>query len=44
MRRDFRADLMITEKLSADPYLSIINRTESKNIIYLIIKGKLVKR
>jgi len=40
----FPADLMITEKLSADPQLSIINRTESKNIIYLIIKGKLVKR
>jgi cytosine/adenosine deaminase-related metal-dependent hydrolase len=40
----FPADLILVEKLSGDPYLSIINRTESKNIIYLIIKGKLVKR
>lgn len=40
----FPADLILVEKMSEDPCLSIINRTESKNIIYLIIKGKPVKR
>ncbi len=44
LEEGFQADIMVTEKPSANPYLSLINRTESKNIIYLIIKGKLVKR
>ena len=36
------ADIMVVNKLSKNPWLSIINRTESKNIIYLIRKGKIV--
>lgn len=36
------ADLMIVKQLSSHPYLSLINRTESKNIICLIIKGNII--
>lgn len=40
----FQADLIIVESLSKNPYLSLINRSQSKNIRYVIIKGKIVKR
>ncbi|MDI9623695.1 MAG: amidohydrolase family protein [Methanothermobacter sp.] len=40
----FRADLIIVESLSENPYLSLINRSQSKNIRYVIIKGRIVKR
>lgn len=36
------ADIMIVEQLSKNPILSIINRTESKNIIGLMTDGNLV--
>lgn len=36
------ADIMVVKQLSKNPWLSIINRTESKNIICLIRKGKIV--
>ena len=36
------ADIMIVDQLSADPILSLLNRTESKNIIGLISDGKVV--
>lgn len=36
------ADLMLVQQISEDPILSIINRTESKNIITLITEGKIV--
>lgn len=36
------ADIMIVEQLSVDPILSLINRTESKNIIGLITDGNIV--
>jgi cytosine/adenosine deaminase-related metal-dependent hydrolase len=36
------ADIMLVKQLSKNPWLSIINRTESKNIICLIRKGKIV--
>ncbi len=36
------ADLMIVKKISLNPWLSLINRTESKNIICLIIKGNII--
>jgi cytosine/adenosine deaminase-related metal-dependent hydrolase len=36
------ADVVIVEQMSHDPILSIINRTESKNIKGLITEGKLV--
>ncbi|WP_281774433.1 amidohydrolase family protein [Methanobacterium formicicum] len=36
------ADIMITQQLSENPILSLINRTESKNIIGLMTDGKLV--
>ncbi|BDH79049.1 MAG TPA: amidohydrolase family protein [Methanothermobacter sp.] len=40
----FQADLIIVESLSKNPYLSLINRSQSKNIRHVIIKGKIVKR
>lgn len=40
----FQADLIIVEHLSKNPYLSLINRSQSKNIRYVIIKGRIVKR
>ncbi len=36
------ADILMVKQLSKNPWLSIINRTESKNIICLIRKGKIV--
>jgi cytosine/adenosine deaminase-related metal-dependent hydrolase len=36
------ADIMIVEQLSNDPILSLVNRTESKNIIGLMTDGNLV--
>jgi cytosine/adenosine deaminase-related metal-dependent hydrolase len=36
------ADIMVVKKMSENPWLSIINRTESKNIICLMRKGKIV--
>jgi imidazolonepropionase-like amidohydrolase len=36
------ADIMMVEQLSDNPILSLINRTESKNIIGLMTDGKLV--
>jgi cytosine/adenosine deaminase-related metal-dependent hydrolase len=36
------ADLMIVEQISRDPILSLINRTQSKNIIGLITDGKIL--
>lgn len=36
------ADIMVVKQLSKNPGLSLINRTESKNIICLIRKGKIV--
>jgi cytosine/adenosine deaminase-related metal-dependent hydrolase len=36
------ADIMLVDQLSIDPILSLINRTESKNIIGLITDGKIV--
>ncbi|MBU4536332.1 MAG: amidohydrolase family protein [Euryarchaeota archaeon] len=36
------ADLMIVKQISSNPHLSLINRTESKNIICLIIKGNII--
>lgn len=36
------ADIMVVKQLSKNPWLSIINRSESKNIICLIRKGKIV--
>lgn len=36
------ADIMIVEQLSDNPVLSLINRTESKNIIGLVTDGKLI--
>ncbi|MDP3066607.1 MAG: amidohydrolase family protein [Methanobacteriaceae archaeon] len=38
------ADIMIVEKVSSDPILSLLNRTQSKNIIGLIINGKIYQR
>ena len=38
------ADIIIVQQISNDPILSIINRTESKNIIGLITEGELVCR
>ena len=38
------ADVIIAQQISHDPILSIINRTESKNIIGLITEGELVCR
>lgn len=40
----FQADLIIVEHISKNPYLSLINRSQSKNIRYVIIKGRIVKR
>lgn len=37
-----KADIMIVKKMSENPWLSIINRTESKNIICLMRQGKIV--
>ena len=36
------ADILLVKQQSKNPWLSIINRTESKNIICLIRKGKIV--
>ena len=36
------ADIMVVEQLSYNPILSLINRTESKNIIGLVTDGNLV--
>ncbi len=36
------ADIMVVKKMSENPWLSIINRTESKNIICLMRQGKIV--
>lgn len=36
------ADIMIVEQLSDNPILSLINRTESKNIIGLVTDGNLI--
>jgi len=36
------ADIMLVDQLSTDPILSLLNRTESKNIIGLISDGKVV--
>ena len=36
------ADIMMVELLSDNPILSLINRTESKNIIGLVTDGKLI--
>ncbi|MGZ4857005.1 MAG: amidohydrolase family protein, partial [Methanobacteriaceae archaeon] len=36
------ADIMLVEQLSINPILSLLNRTESKNIIGLITDGKVV--
>ena len=36
------ADIMIVKEISRDPILSIINRTESKNIIGLITEGNIL--
>ena len=38
------ADVIIAQQISHDPILSIINRTESKNIKGLITEGELVCR
>ncbi|BAW31724.1 MAG TPA: amidohydrolase family protein [Methanothermobacter sp.] len=40
----FQADIIIAESLSKNPYLSLINRSQSKNIRYVIIKGRIVER
>ncbi|MDP3484529.1 MAG: amidohydrolase family protein, partial [Methanobacteriaceae archaeon] len=42
IKEDCLADIMLVKQLSKNPWLSIINRTESKNIICLIRKGKIV--
>ncbi|MDP3034676.1 MAG: amidohydrolase family protein [Methanobacteriaceae archaeon] len=42
IKEDCVADIMLVKQLSKNPWLSIINRTESKNIICLIRKGKIV--
>jgi cytosine/adenosine deaminase-related metal-dependent hydrolase len=36
------SDIMLVDQLSTDPILSLLNRTESKNIIGLITDGKVV--
>ncbi len=36
------ADIMVVEQISEDPILSLINRTESKNIICVITEGNIV--
>jgi cytosine/adenosine deaminase-related metal-dependent hydrolase len=36
------ADIMIVEQISRDPILSLINRTQSKNIIGLITDGRIL--
>jgi len=36
------ADIMIVERISRDPILSLINRTQSKNIIGLITDGRIL--
>jgi len=40
----FQADIIIVKSLSRNPYLSLINRSQSKNIRYVIIKGRIVER
>lgn len=42
LEEGYIADIMIAEQISEDPILSLINRTESKNIISLITDGKIV--
>jgi adenine deaminase len=42
IKEGYVADIMLVKQLSKNPWLSIINRTESKNIICLIRKGKIV--
>jgi len=34
-------ELMIVKKISKNPYLSLINRTEISDIFYIMNKGKL---
>ena len=42
IKESMLADIMIVDQLSNDPILSLLNRTESKNIIGLITDGKVV--
>ena len=42
IKEGYVADILMVKQLSKNPWLSIINRTESKNIICLIRKGKIV--
>lgn len=42
VEEDKLADIMLVEQLSDNPILSMINRTESKNIIGLVTDGNLV--
>ncbi|HMK53979.1 MAG TPA: amidohydrolase family protein [Methanobacteriaceae archaeon] len=42
LKEDNLADIMIVEQVSLDPILSLLNRTQSKNIIGLIINGRIL--
>ena len=44
LEEDKLADVIIVQQISHDPILSIINRSESKNIKGLITEGELVCR
>jgi cytosine/adenosine deaminase-related metal-dependent hydrolase len=42
LEEGYLADIMIVEQMSHDPILSLINRSQSKNIIGLITDGKIL--
>lgn len=42
LEEGYLADIMIVEQISRDPILSLINRTQSKNIIGLITDGRIL--
>ncbi len=42
LEEGYLADIMIVERISRDPILSLINRTQSKNIIGLITDGRIL--
>lgn len=42
LEEGYLADIMIVEQISRDPILSLINRTQSKNIIGVITDGKIL--
>jgi len=44
LEEDRIADMMLIEQISEDPILSIINRTETKNIRNLIIDGEILSK